>query len=135
MKEQLKLPAYTLAITLAVIGFASLVSKIAAAPISREVAGASIAVTASSTTSATIDSSTSSGGLVVIPTGSGLTSFTWYASADGVTFVAAYDETGVAITQTVAAARAYEIPASLFGARYLRIVGNTAGTVAVSLKS
>ena len=110
-------------------------SKLLAAPISREVAGASIAVTASSTTSATIDSSTSSGGLVVIPTGSGLTSFTWYASADGVTFVAAYDETGVAITQTVAAARAYEIPASLFGARYLRIVGNTTGTVAVSLKS
>lgn len=66
-----------------------------------------------------------------IPTGSSVTSLTWYSSdspTDG-TFVAAYTQANAAITQTVAADRRYPIPAELAGAHYIRAVSNADGTL------
>ena len=85
-------------------------------------------------------------GVVTIPNGSGLTSFTWHAASklDGGVYEPAYDNTGTpaALVQTVAADRAVPIPVanangptSLAGAGALKIVGNTSGTVRVNVKS
>jgi hypothetical protein len=76
------------------------------------------------------------GGSIVIPNGSSITTLTWYGAptADG-TFVAAQDSTGAAVTQTVAAAKAYPIPDALFGYAALKVVADAAGTVIACLKS
>lgn len=80
-----------------------------------------------------------SGGEIYVPTGSPITSLTFYVAPkfDG-TYVAAYDSSSMAapaaIVLTVAAARAYPIPADLFGAGAILMVGNAAGTVYVTLK-
>lgn len=79
-----------------------------------------------------------SGGYVIIPTtlGASVTSLTWYvAEKAGGTYVAAYDEDGTAITQTVSHTKAYAIPSALFGAVAVKIVTNAAGTLAVTLKA
>ena len=46
----------------------------------------------------------------------------------------AYDSTGVAITQAVTTGRAYEVPASLFAARYIVPV-TSSGTASIILSS
>ena len=75
------------------------------------------------------------GGMVFVPSGSGLTTLTYYAAEKpGGTYLAAYDAEGTAITQTVQAERCYPIPTDLYGARAIKITGNTDGTVLVSLK-
>lgn len=78
-----------------------------------------------------------SGGFCIIPTtaGASVTSLTWYVSdKSGGTFVAAYDEDGVAIAQTVAHSKAYAIPSALFGARFVKILANAAGTLILTVK-
>lgn len=83
-----------------------------------------------------IDITSYSSGSVFVPSGSSLTTLTWYAAEKcGGTYHAAYDSAGSAVTQTVAADRAYPIPAALFGASAIKAIGNAAGTVIVSLKS
>lgn len=73
-------------------------------------------------------------GMVFVPNGSSLTTLTWHTSTDvNGTYLAAHNASG-AITQTVAADRAYPIPADLVGARFLKITGNAAGVVGVTLK-
>ncbi len=76
-----------------------------------------------------------SSGEVHIPSGS-ITSLTWSVSHDGTTYFSAYDSaaTPAAVTQTVGSGKAYPIPAALAGARFLKAVGNAAGTIYVSLK-
>ena len=75
------------------------------------------------------------GAIVFVPTGSSITTLTWYvAEKAGGTYLAAYDEDGVAVTQTVAAAKAYALPAALYAARALKAVGDAAGTIAISVK-
>lgn len=65
----------------------------------------------------------------------GVSTLTWWvAEKMGGTYVAAYDEDGVAVTQTVSSSKAYPIPSALFGAAALKAVGDVAGTMAVSLK-
>ena len=73
-----------------------------------------------------------------------LATITYHAStkatkgnADGTpTFGAAYGESGVtAVTQAVASNRAYPIPAALFGAAAIKMVGDAAGVVDVCLKT
>ena len=99
-----------------------------------------LAVTLNTATSTTeeIRLGSYSGGFVYLPTteAASVTSLTWYvAEKPGGTYHPAYDEDGVAVTQTVAHTRAYAIPSSLFGAAAIKAVSNAAGTVSVSLKS
>ena len=75
-------------------------------------------------------------GMVYVPDGSSLTTLTWYASLEKTgPFIAADDAAGNAVTQTVAAGQAHPIPSALVGARFLRITGNVAGVVGVTLKT
>lgn len=73
-------------------------------------------------------------GMVSVPAGSSLTTLTWHASGveDG-TYLPANNASG-AITQTVSASKVYPIPSDLAGARFLKITGNAAGVVGVTLK-
>ena len=73
-------------------------------------------------------------GMVFIKT-AGMTTLTWHASATrGGTYMAAEDASSAAVSQTVANNQAHPIPVALLGARFLKITGNVAGTVAISLK-
>lgn len=74
-------------------------------------------------------------GMIHVPAGSALTTLTWHSSveADGA-YLAAEDAASAAVTQTVAAGQAHPIPSSLSGARFLKITGNAAGVVGVTLK-
>lgn len=94
-----------------------------------------VAMTDSAATTAEIPYSEASGGMFRIPAGSSITSLTWYSSESiGGTFAAAYDEDGVAVTQTVVHTRSYAIPAALFGSGSIKAVVNAAGTVYMRLK-
>ena len=78
------------------------------------------------------------GGMVFLPAGVGVTTITWYAAEKpGGTYLAAYDEDGTAVTQTVSHTKAYAIPLALFGARAIKAVASvgTASTIIVSLKA
>jgi hypothetical protein len=76
------------------------------------------------------------GGSVDVPAASSLTTLTWYkCSTRSGTYLPAYDGLGNAVTSAVGASESVPIPNTLFGAQYLKIVGNAAGTVTVSLKA
>jgi hypothetical protein len=76
-------------------------------------------------------------GQVYVPSGSAITSLTWHVCyAEGGTYVAAYDNgTPSAVVQTVAAGQGHPIPAALAGARWLKAVGDEAGTIYLTMKS
>lgn len=74
------------------------------------------------------------GGHVYIPNGSSITTLTMHASADGVTYYEVYSA-GAALSVTVAADKSADFPDGVFGARFLKLVANAAGTVYVTLKS
>lgn len=76
------------------------------------------------------------GGSILVPGTSSITSLTWYGSdsPEG-TFLPAQDSTGTAVTQAVAAGKAYPIPDALFGYGALKAVVDVAGPVLVTLKS
>lgn len=99
------------------------------------VANDSVAVGTSVATSDPIAFGDFVDGMVHIPAGSSITTLTWHASTERAgTYLAAEDASSTAITQTVAASQAHPIPTALRGARFLKITGNAAGTVGVSLK-
>src|SRR5688500_16800659 len=76
------------------------------------------------------------GGLVSIPTGSSITSLTFYASdSKAGTYRQIFDAANAAVSRTVAAARAYALPDECFAVRWLKMVPNADGTVVVTLKS
>lgn len=84
--------------------------------------------------SAAISYGDSEKGMVSVPTGSSLTTLTWHASgSEGGTYLPAYNAAG-AITQTVQGGRVYPIPSDLNGSRFLKITGDAAGVVGVTLK-
>jgi hypothetical protein len=95
-----------------------------------------VVVTTSQTTTPTIPYQGFSQGEVLVPSGTSITTLTWYVSNDDSTYYAAYDSaaTPAAVTQSVGGGKGYPIPASLAGARYLRVKGDAAGTIYVSLK-
>lgn len=93
------------------------------------------AVTSSSTTTTPIPYHGFASGEVLIPAGSTVTTLTWWASHDGVTYYAAQDSAGSAVTQTVAASKAYPIPVALLGARFLKCVTNASDTLSLCLKA
>ena len=96
-----------------------------------------LAALTTDTTSPTIDLSNYASGEIAIPSGSPITTLTYYVLTPSVSpgEYAAYDATPAAITQTVAASRAYPIPAAVFGAAQIRIKVNAAGSVHINLKS
>ncbi len=76
------------------------------------------------------------GGMVFIPSGSSITTLTWWAAPKrGGTFLAAKDEDAAAVTQTVAASDAIEIPKALYGAGAIKAVTNASGNVEISFKT
>jgi hypothetical protein len=78
-----------------------------------------------------------SGGFVIIPTtaGASVTSLTWYVSdKETGTYLPASDEDSVPIVQTVAHTNAYAIPSAIFGARFVKILANAAGTLILTVK-
>jgi hypothetical protein len=94
-----------------------------------------VTVATSAANSTEIEYSGFADGMVYIPTGSALTTLTWHTSATkGGTYLAAEDAASAAVTQTVAQTQAHPIPTALRGARFLKITGNDAGTVAITLK-
>jgi hypothetical protein len=108
-------------------------------PITRFQAQQTAAVTATLASTAEIHFGDFTSGTVHIPSGSSITTLTWYTSDEpGGTFLAAYDSdltAPAAIVQTVAAGCSYPIPFDLAGARALKAVGNAAGNIDVSMKS
>jgi len=98
-------------------------------------AAQSITVATTAASSEEIKFAEFSMGFIQVPAGSSLTSLTWYtAEVTGGTYLAAYDETNSAISQTVAAGQSAQLPVALAGARFLKAVGNAAGTIHLSLK-
>ena len=75
------------------------------------------------------------GGICIVPSGSSITSLTYYvASSEDGTYIQLYNSSG-AVSTTVAASRAYPLPAELAGAAYLKVVGDNDGTVDLHLIS
>lgn len=74
--------------------------------------------------------------LVSIPSGSSITSISVYASTDsGVTYLPVYDSSGnQCIVSGITAGRAHQLPLSSFPVRHMKLVGNVAGTVGISMK-
>ena len=77
-------------------------------------------------------------GTVIVPSTATYTTLTWHVSGsnDG-PYSPANNASGSAITQTVAAGtvgNTYPIPSDLNGARFLKITGNVAGVVGLTLK-
>lgn len=94
-----------------------------------------VSLTNSIDTTETINISGMASGTVGVPTGSSVTSLTYWVSHDGTTYIPLYAvDNSAAVTQTVAQTRAYPIRSEAFGARFLRIVANASGDVYVSLK-
>lgn len=75
-------------------------------------------------------------GMVYVPDGSSITTLTIHAAPDvGETYEPLWDNgTPSAVTITVAANRANPLPDECFGAGALKLVGNVAGTIQISLK-
>ena len=70
------------------------------------------------------------GGIISIPTGSTLTSLTFYHSdtEDG-TYLPLHDSSGTATTLTCAADKSYVQPQDCNSAVHLKVIGNAAGTI------
>jgi hypothetical protein len=96
---------------------------------------ASVTVATAVASSEEIRLSSYAGGMIFVPAGSSITTLTWYAAEkpDG-TYLVAYDEDNIAVTQTVQAGRCYPIPSALFGCRAIKAVDAAGGYLLVSLK-
>lgn len=95
-----------------------------------------VAITNDIATTGAISIGEFASGQIYVPAGSSLTGLTYHASpSSSGTYLPAQDASGSAVTQTVAHTKCYPIPAILFGAGMLKIVGNAAGNVIVGLKS
>ena len=83
-----------------------------------------------------IDMRDFAGGSIQLPTGSSITTLTYYGChTKGGTHVALLDADGVAVTQTVAAVRIVDLPAAIFGLPFLKILTNADGAVTVCRKT
>lgn len=70
------------------------------------------------------------GGMIYVPSGSSITSLTFYAAhTKGGTYFQIYDADNAAVSRTVAAGRSYSLPEECYGARFLKFVPNADGTV------
>lgn len=74
-------------------------------------------------------------GTVYVPSGSTIMTLTWHSSLSATgTYLPARSEANVAITTAVVAGQSYPIPVALSGSRFLKITGDAAGVVGVTLK-
>jgi len=74
-------------------------------------------------------------GTIFIPAGSTITTLTYHAAPKkGGTYLPLQTSAGVAVTQTVVATKAYDMPASLVGCGAIKIVTNADGAVEISIK-
>ena len=75
-------------------------------------------------------------GTIGVPTGSSLTTLTYWVSHDGVTYIPLWMvDNSLAVAQTVSQTKSYPIRSEAMGAKWLKIVSNAAGDVYLSLKS
>lgn len=106
-----------------------------AAVIERKQVGLTASLTTAIGTTEAIDIAGAASGSIGVPTGSSITSLTYWVSHDGTTYIPLYAvDNSAAVTQTVAQTRAYPIRSEAFGAKFLKIVADAAGSVYVSLK-
>jgi hypothetical protein len=94
----------------------------------------SLPITSSASTSIGVPYGDASAGLVSVPPNSGLTTLTWWASADGVNFYPSGDASATTVAPSTTGCTC-AIPAALAGAKAILIVGNTTGSVTLALKS
>lgn len=94
-----------------------------------------LAIGTTAAASTAIDWSDSAGGTMEIPANETYVTLTFYSSYDGVTYLPVYDSANAALTRTVAHTRAYAIPDELFGSKWIKIVGNAAGAMKLTVKS
>lgn len=94
----------------------------------------SVAITTGSD-SPDIDISHFASGEVIVNHLETVVTLTYYVKGPDGLFYAAQDAAASAITQTVAADKAYPMPATLFGAGTIQIRGNVVGNLALTLKS
>lgn len=95
----------------------------------------SVAVGTTVSASAAIDFSGSDRGMIFVPAGSTFATLTWHASTsvNGV-YLPARNESNVAVTTAVAAGQAYPVPDVLRNASFLKITGDVAGVVGITMK-
>lgn len=106
---------------------------------------AALAITASATTTALVNKVGMPWGMIFVPAGSSLTSLTFYTQPQSTlpigvlaptaeAYFTPYDAAGSALAAlTVAAGNSYPIPEAISTAPFLRIVGNTTGTITIAL--
>jgi len=108
-----------------------------AADMQRNVIVQSYAATNSESTTGIIAFGSFAGGVVILP--AGVTSLTWYVgSTKSETFTAINDKAngGGVTPSSVSASKAYPFPDEVFGAKFVKIVTNTAAaTLTLMLKS
>lgn len=95
----------------------------------------SVAVGTAVANSAAIDFSGSDRGMVFVPSTATFATLTWHASTSvNGTYLPARNESNVAVTTTVLAGQAYPIPEVLRNASFLKITGDVAGVVGLTMK-
>jgi hypothetical protein len=100
----------------------------------------SLAITTSRTTTGVLNYGGVCHAMVYVPNESSITTLTFYpifviSGSDVIPSNAAKDSTDTAISLTVAANTATQMPLSLSAAKRIAIVGNAAGTIYVQAKS
>lgn len=91
-------------------------------------------VTDSASTTEELDVRNFAGGSVTVS--AGITTLTLYSSHEtGGTFLPYYDKDNVAVTLTVASTKITQLPLELYDLSFVKFVGNTSGTIYLSLKS
>lgn len=95
----------------------------------------SVALTTSAATTPEIPFDGFTMGMVYIPTGSLVATFTYYAARElGGTYVPVYTSADVALVRNVSSPAAFALPDECSGAGAIRIVSDVAVTVDITLK-
>lgn len=92
-----------------------------------------LAVTDDLATTQALRMSDQTSGTVRVPTGSSLTTLTWYISETEDGTYAVFDDAGTSGAQTVEGGKAYSLPAALASVAWAKAVGNVAETVHLNL--
>ena len=115
----------------------SLISEKDARKVYGEAVGVDVVGNIDTATVEAIPSGSARTGGFIVPAASPLTTLTFYGSHTGAigSYVQIYDTSNAAISKTVAAARAYPLPPEALNFAWLKIVGNAAGSINLSLKT
>lgn len=115
----------------------ALISEKDARKIGAEVVNVDVIGNIDTATVEAIPSGSARTGGFIVPAASPLTTLTFYGSHTGATgsYIQIFDTSNAAISKTVGAARAYPLPPDVLNFAWLKIVGNAAGTIIMSLKT